>query len=139
MNRPGVGVAVFIIRDHKFLMLKRAGKHGRGTWTVPGGWIEGGETFDQTSKREVKEEVGVTIKNIRPAGITNNIFKEESVHSITVWMVAYLKSGEPEIMEPEKISELKWCDFDSLPEPLFLPWEELLKSKFLNGLKKQLQ
>ena len=35
-----VGQAALILRDGKFLMMKRAGKHGAGTWSVPGGWQE---------------------------------------------------------------------------------------------------
>ena len=42
-QRVGVGCAAIIIRDGKFLMMKRAGKHGAGTWSVPGGWQEIGE------------------------------------------------------------------------------------------------
>jgi 8-oxo-dGTP diphosphatase len=138
MNRPGVGVGVFIFKDHKFLMIKRGGKHGHGTWTVPGGWIEGGETFEQTSKREIKEEVNLDISNLRFGALTNNIFKDENMHSLTVWMLSDYKGGELKIMEPDKIEELKWCDFDSLPAPLFQPWYELLKSEFLISIKKQL-
>jgi 8-oxo-dGTP diphosphatase len=139
MNRPGVGVGVFIVKDHKFLMIKRQGAHGRGTWSVPGGWVEGGESFEQTCKREVKEEVNLNIDNIRFAAITNNIFKDENLHSITVWMIADLKSNELKIIEPEKIAAIEWRDFDSLPDPLFLPWYDLLKSEFLPNIKKQLQ
>jgi 8-oxo-dGTP diphosphatase len=139
MNRPNVGIGIFIIRGPKFLMIKRSGAHGSGTWSVPGGWMEYGETFEQTAAREALEEVGVKIGNVKAAGVTNNIFKEENMHSITVWVTSELKSGEPKIMEPEKLTAIEWQDFDSLPSPLFLPWEELLKAEFLKNIKNQLQ
>jgi 8-oxo-dGTP diphosphatase len=138
MNRPGVGIGVFIVRNHKFLMIKRRGAHGSGTWSVPGGWMEYSESFEQTAMREAKEEVGVKIKNVKVVGVTNSIFKEEKIHSITVWVVGEMKDGKPKIMEPEKISALEWTDLDSLPSPLFLPWEELLKSEFIAKIKNQL-
>jgi 8-oxo-dGTP diphosphatase len=140
MNRPGIGVAVFIIKDKKFLMIKRRGSHGQGTWSVPGGWMEYGETFDQTSKREVLEEVGLEINNVRFGAVTNNVFSEEKVHSITIWLLSDYVSGKPKILEPEKIASLVWKDFDTLPNPLFQPpWEELLSSEFITNIKKQLQ
>lgn len=37
-----------------------------------------------------------------------------------------------------KFIDQKWVDFESLPEPLFLPWQELLRSEFLSGMKVQL-
>jgi 8-oxo-dGTP diphosphatase len=58
MERPGVGIGVFIFKDKKFLMILRHGAHGKGSWSVPGGWMEFGESFEDTAKREVCEEVG---------------------------------------------------------------------------------
>lgn len=93
MKRPGVGVGVFIIKNGKFLMTKRQGSHGEGTWTVPGGWMEYGEGFEQTAKREVAEEVGLNIKNVQFAAVTNNVFKE-GIHSITIWLTSEYASGK---------------------------------------------
>lgn len=135
-KRVGVGHAAIIVRDGKFLMIKRAGKHGPGTWSVPGGWQEVGETFEQAVKREVAEEVGCEIGNLRFGAVTNNYFPEEGIHSISIFTVADWVSGEPQNLEPEKCEELRWVDFDSLPSPLFRPWEELLQSEFLEPLKK---
>jgi 8-oxo-dGTP diphosphatase len=139
MNRPGVGVGVFIIKDHKFLMIKRKGSHGADTWSVPGGWMEFGETFEQTSKREVLEEVGVVVDNVRFGAVSNNVFDKEKVHSITIWLLCDYKSGEPKILEPHKAAGIAWRDFESLPSPLFQPWVELLSSEFITNIKKQLQ
>lgn len=134
----GVGCAAIIIRDGTFLMIKRAGNHGPGTWSVPGGWQEIGETFEQATRREVSEEVGCEITNVRFAAVTNNYFPEENVHSISIFSLADWVSGEPQNLEPEKCEELRWVDFDSLPTPLFRPWDELLASEFLPTIKQEL-
>ena len=139
MKRPEAGVGVFIFKDGKFLMLERQGAHGAGSWTVPGGWMEYGETFEKTARREVMEEVGLKIKNVRFGAVTNNIFPEDKIHSVTIWILSDYTGGEPEILVPDKISALKWCDFDTLPQPLFKPWDELLSSQFIGDIKKQLQ
>ena len=133
-----VGQAAIIMRGGKFLMLKRAGKHGPGTWSVPGGWQEVGETFEEAIKREVAEEVGCEIGNLRFGAVTNNYFPEENIHSISIFTLADWVSGEPENLEPEKCEELRWVDFDTLPSPLFRPWEELLQSEFIDTLKQTL-
>ena len=139
MDRPGVGVGVFIFKDKKFLMLKRQGAHGAGSWSVPGGWMEYGESFEETAKREVMEEVGLKIKNIRFGAVTTTVFPEEKIHSITIWIMSDYANGQPKIKVPDKIGKLEWCDFGSLPQPLFLPWNELLSSQFIGDIKKQLQ
>jgi len=129
MNRPAVGVGVFVWKDGKFLMGQRGGSHGAKTWSVPGGWLEFAESFEDCAKREVLEETGMKIKNIRLLAITNNIFREENVHSITVWLESDWASGRPSILEPHKFFDQKWHTFLDLPKPLFSPWEELRKTK----------
>lgn len=134
-DRPKVGVGVFVFRDGKFVMGQRRGSHGEGSWSIPGGHLEFGETPEQTAIREVKEETGMEIKNLRFGAVTNDIFESEGKHYITIWMMSDWQAGEPSIVEPDKYVKQQWIDFESLPEPLFLPWEQLLKSDFLSNIK----
>lgn len=132
---PRVGVGVFIFKDGIFLVGKRVGKHGAGSWSVPGGWLEYKESFEDAAEREVQEECGLEIENIRFAALTNNVFETEGIHSLTVWMTSDWAGGIPTILEPDKFIEQRWVDFNTLPEPLFLPWKQLLQSEFIDTLK----
>lgn len=51
----------FVERDGKFLTLKRAIKPHLGKWDIPGGFMDAGETPEQTVKREVEEETGLKV------------------------------------------------------------------------------
>lgn len=137
-NIPRIGIGIFVIKDGKFLMGLRKGSHGKGSWCVPGGHLEFGETIEMASEREVFEEVNIKITNIRFAGVTNDIFEDENKHYITIWMLSDWKSGKEKIMEPDKFSDIAWYNFDSLPKPLFLPWNQLFDSDFLKDIKKSL-
>jgi 8-oxo-dGTP diphosphatase len=132
---PRIGVGIFVFKDGKFIMLKRRGSHGAGSWSVPGGHLEFGESFEQTAAREVLEETGLKIKNIRFGAVTNDLFEEENKHYVTIWMLSDYESGEPKILEPEKCDGMAWHDFETLPQPLFVPWNQLLKSEFINTIK----
>lgn len=138
-NEARVGIGVFIFKNGKFLVGHRKGSHGEGSWAVPGGHLEFGETFEQTAIREIKEETGLDIKDIRFGAVTNDIFKDENKHYVTIWLTSQWKSGEPEILEPHKCIEQRWVDFNSLPEPLFLTWKQLFRSEFIDNIKKQAQ
>ncbi len=131
-----VGMGVFVFKDGKFLMLQRQGAHGAGSWSIPGGHIEYGEKFEETARREIMEEVGIKIKNIRFGAVTNDYFKSEGKHYLTIWMLSDWQSGEAGNMEPEKCLDMKWCTFDNLPTNLFYPWKQLLKSEFINSIKQ---
>jgi 8-oxo-dGTP diphosphatase len=138
-ERPKVGIGVFVVKDGKFLMGKRLGAHGAGTWTIPGGHLEYNETFEQTTERETLEETGVKIANVTFAAVTNDIFNDENKHYVTVWMMSDWAEGEPKIMEPDKFVEQRWVDIDELPEPLFLPWQQLLRSEFIDSIRKRIK
>jgi len=133
-----VGIGVFIIKDGKFLMQKRQGSHGSGSWSVPGGHLEFGESFEETARREVKEETNLEIKNIRFGAVTNDMFAEDDKHYVTIWVISEWASGELENLEPNKCTAQQWNTFDDLPEPLFLPWNQLLVSEFIDKIRTEL-
>lgn len=120
VQRPKVGIGVIVINNGKVLLGKRKNAHGEGTWCYPGGHLEYGESFEDCAKREVMEETGLTIKNLRFGVVTNDIFDEQK-HYITICMIADIDSGEVQLKEPEKCSEWAWFDWHHLPSPLFLP------------------
>lgn len=124
--RPQVGVGVIVTKDNQVLLMRRRNSHGAGTWSAPGGHLEYGETLEACAIREVKEEVGVIITDLSFRAVTNDLFKAERKHYITVWMEGRYVSGEPTVQAPEEMSEVGWFSWDALPEPLFLPMQHLL-------------
>lgn len=136
-NTVKVGVGCFVFKDGKFLMGQRKSSHGASTWSIPGGHMEYGESLEQTTAREVKEEVRIKIKNVRFGAITNDYFPKENKHYLTVWMLSDYASGQERMVEPDYFINLRWASFDNLPAPLFLPWRQLLKSQFIDSIKAE--
>jgi 8-oxo-dGTP diphosphatase len=59
-----VAVGVLLREDGAFLLTSRpTGKVYAGYWEFPGGKLESGETVAQALKRELQEEIGLTIEN----------------------------------------------------------------------------
>ena len=125
-KRPLVGVAVVVLRDGRVLLGKRKGAHGQGTWALPGGHLELFETIEDCAKREVFEETGLSIGNIEHAAFTNDFFKNESKHYVTLFVTAMYEAGEAQVREPEKCEIWDWFSWGKLPRPRFLPLENLL-------------
>lgn len=126
-KRPRVGLAVYVKRDGKYLFGKRLGAHGQGSWCVPGGNLEYGESWEDCARREVMEETGMEIKNIHFLGVTNDIFTSENKHYITISLAADWAKHEPQIKEPHKYIDQAWFTMDALPSPLFPTLTNLLK------------
>jgi 8-oxo-dGTP diphosphatase len=126
-KRPYVGVAAIVVRDRKVLLGKRKNVHGSGFWQFPGGHLEFKEDVKACAAREVWEEAGICIKNIRLGPYTNDIFESEDKHYITLFVIAEYDTGEAEVREPGKCEEWRWFEPNNLPEPSFLPIQNLLK------------
>ena len=67
-RRPvDVAVGVLIDREGRFLLTSRPeGKAYAGYWEFPGGKVEPGESIEQALRRELQEEIGVTIAAAEP-------------------------------------------------------------------------
>jgi 8-oxo-dGTP diphosphatase len=59
---PRVGVGVIVLRNGLVLLGRRIGSHGAGSWALPGGHLEFGESVEQCAAREVLEETGLDIQ-----------------------------------------------------------------------------
>ena len=128
--RVKVGVGVVIRKAGEILLIKRAGSRGAGTWAPPGGHLDFGESVFECAKREVMEEVGTQIKDLRVIGFTQDIFKKPKGHYITIWVSSAWKSGKIKPSDRE-FSEARWFSPGKLPNPLFLPLKNFIKGSVL--------
>lgn len=122
-----IGVGVIIFKDGKVLIGKRKGSHGTGEYSCPGGHLEYMEGFEECARREVLEETGIKIKNIK-FQLLGNIKEYAPKHYLQIGLVADWESGEPKVIEPDKCESWGWYDINDLPEPLFLPAKLIIKA-----------
>ena len=68
--------------------------------------------------REVLEETGLTIKDVRFLRVMN-VLDYAPRHYVDLTFVADWEAGEPEVREPDKVDRWDWYELDALPTPLF--------------------
>ena len=108
---------LFLRKNNKLLLQKRCNnEYCSQMYAVPGGSVEEGESVLKTIVREAEEELG--IKLLEKDLVVKHVMHLKSSHGefIHFFVEANLWDGEPEIMEPNKCSELKWFPLDALPE-----------------------
>ncbi len=131
-KRVGAGFGVMMMRNGKILLGRRhvdpkkadSALNGAGTWTMPGGKLELGETFEEAARREVKEETNINLKKPEVFCVNNDRIK--GVQFITVGMYSEVFDGEARIMEPDEIVEWQWFALNKLPRPLYFPSKKII-------------
>ncbi|PIV47045.1 DNA mismatch repair protein MutT [bacterium (Candidatus Gribaldobacteria) CG02_land_8_20_14_3_00_41_15] len=130
-QKPKVGVGVMILKNGKVLLGKRKGSHGEGEFAFPGGHLEYMESFADCAKREVNEECGIEIKNIRFQFLAN-VVKYAPKHYVHVGLLVDWKNGEPKVLELNKSESWLWYDINNLPKPIF-EMSKLAINSYKNG------
>jgi NAD+ diphosphatase len=103
-------VLVGIMNGDKIL-LARSSRHRAGFYSILAGFVESAETLEQAAVREVKEEVGVDITNLRYVGSQPWPFP----HSLMTGFIADYVGGDI-VCQPHEIEEAHWFSLDALPE-----------------------
>jgi 8-oxo-dGTP diphosphatase len=135
MNHPKIGIGVLIFNGQKILLGKRIKNHGLNTWSAPGGHLEFGESFEECGIREVKEETGLTISTPEFLAVTNDIFADDNMHYVTIFLIAHYPEDQTVTNpEPDKTENWEWFDINSLPDKLFLPLQNLIAGEGIEFL-----
>jgi NAD+ diphosphatase len=107
--RISPAVIVAVVKDDK-LLLARARRFPPGFYSVLAGYVEPGETLEECVAREVKEETGVDVRNLRYFASQPWPFP----HSLMVAFTAEHAGGEIRIDESELV-DAGWYTADALP------------------------
>jgi 8-oxo-dGTP diphosphatase len=98
-----VAVGVLIDKQERFLLTSRpAGKVYAGYWEYPGGKLEAGESVEQALRRELHEELGITIGAVHPWKI--ELVDYEHARVRLHFCKVYDWSGEFEMREQQSMA-----------------------------------
>ncbi len=126
LSRPVIGVGVLVWREQQLLLGERLSKDESSCWQFPGGHLENNESVTGCARREVLEETGLSIKKLRHLGFTDQLFDIKQQKYMTLLVSCEYKTGEAQVLEPEKCARWQWFDYRELPAPLFAPIRNFL-------------
>lgn len=99
----------------EILLVKRKYKPKKGFWDVPGGFVDIGETLEESMLREIKEELGVKVKNLRYLISTPDryLYKEVNYHTICFFFTGKVNTNDLKVKSD--ITEIKFFSKNNMP------------------------
>lgn len=112
VNYPRLSPAIIVLISRgEELLLARAPRFPAGMYSVLAGFVEPGESLEETVVREVREEVGISVKDIRYFGSQPWPFP----NSLMIGFTATYASGDI-VIEPQELVDAAWFSKHNLPQ-----------------------
>lgn len=129
-----VGTSVIAVKDGRILLQKRA---DNGQWGYPGGYMEIGETPEESAKREFKEETGFIAKELKLYDVFTGENRHytypngDEVYCTDIVYVCYdfIDSGDS---HDNEVIEIRWFPLNNLPENIASSVKDIIQKYILD-------
>lgn len=122
---PKVAAAALIVDDGRVLLVRRVNEPHRGLWTLPAGFVDGGEDPAEAAARECLEETGLRVRVTRVFDIVSGREHPRGADFVIVYLAEVL-GGD---MKPDDDADaVEWFDKTNLPPLAFRATQKVLQS-----------
>ncbi len=135
-SAPLLAACTAIWRDDKILLARRSAAPNSGTWAMPGGLVEVGETLEQAAIREVREETALELSNVVFNRFHEIILRDDDHrverHFVLAMFVTICETGTA--IAGDDAAAVDWFTIDQLPSLPLTGQTDLFVRESLNLL-----
>ncbi len=114
---PALTVDAVLVEDRTIVLIKRQKEPFQGSWALPGGFVEYGETVEAAVRREVVEETGLCIEPASLVGVYSDPHRDPRGHVVSIAFLAAISSGT--LVGGSDASEARFWPLTALPALAF--------------------
>lgn len=129
---PRLTVDGLLVENGELLLVKRNIKPFKGHWVLPGGHVDYGEKVEDALRREMKEELAISVEIKKLLGVYSDPKRDPRGHRITIAFLIERIRGE--IKLDFEASDYKFFSLNRLPQKIGFDHREII-----NDLKKTLK
>jgi 8-oxo-dGTP diphosphatase len=122
-TRPLVGVGAVVWDGSRVLLERRGQPPAQGSWSLPGGLVDVGESVEDAVRREVREECGIDVTVGPLLGIFEPVVRDLDgrvrYHYVVVDYLTYYQGGE--VQAGDDAADLAWVEPEDLQAYALLP------------------
>ena len=119
--RPAVTADCVVIAKEKepnVLLIQRGNEPFKGQWAFPGGFMNMDETTEQCAVRELEEETGLKVTNIKQIGAYSKVDRDPRGRTVTVAYLAIIDKVE-DVKGGDDAAKAQWFPISNLPKLAF--------------------
>lgn len=121
---PKVAAAVLIEQDGRILLVRRVNEPFRGMWTLPAGFVNGGENPAEAAERECLEETGLSVRVKQVLDVISGREHERGADFIIVYLAEVLGG---EMSAADDADAVEWFEREHLPPLAFRATQQVLQ------------
>lgn len=126
--RPAVTADCVVIakeNEPKVLLIRRGNEPFKGCWAFPGGFMNMEETAEQCAVRELEEETGLKVTEIKQIGAYSKVDRDPRGRTVTVAYLVVIDKAEA-VKGGDDAAKAQWFPISGLPKLAF-DHEEIMK------------
>lgn len=119
--RPAVTTDCVVFTNEeepKVLLIQRGNEPYKGYWAFPGGFMNMEETAEECAVRELKEETGLTVKQIQQIGAYSKVDRDPRGRTISIAYLAIVDAPTA-VSGMDDAAKAAWFPLTSLPNLAF--------------------
>ena len=115
-NPSAATAALIINKCNELLVVRRAKEPAKGTLDLPGGFVDMGETVEEGMRREIKEETGLEVNDIRYLFSSPNLYMYSGmgIHTIDMVYLVPLDNGTIDVQASDDAAEAIWIPINKV-------------------------
>lgn len=115
-QKPVTGASILAIREGKAVIVKRGREPSRGLWALPGGRQELGETLEETARRELAEETGLSAGSLNLLQLIEPIRRDDAGAIISHYVLGVFVTRDVSgtLMAGDDAADARWAGRDEL-------------------------
>ena len=122
---PKVAAGVLVVKDAQVLLVRRVNEPYRGLWTLPAGFVNGGEDPAEAAARECLEETGLSVRVTRVYDIVAGREHPRGADFVIVYQAEVIGG---EMQADDDADAVEWFAKNNLPPLAFRATQKVLQS-----------
>lgn len=116
-----VDTLVFDVSNNarRILLIERKNKVGDESWALPGGFVEDDETPLEAAKRELEEETGVKLDDLKQMHTFGAVNRDPRFRVVSIAFIAKTIANKHSPKSASDAKNVKWFELDKLPKLAF--------------------